>query len=288
MVIVSASNKELVVIAPSHSPGTVPVKVVSGATLSAGDYTYETAGSDDLERVMLPVVIGGPGAFGSVWVANVTAFARTDDSIALRMRDCSSGCTESVMLSANTMTKLNPVPNVGSQAAFVYVPHALSDKVDFSLRVQDTSRQSQTWGTELPVVFAHDFTDTIWLHDVPVGSGFRSALRVYGYTALAQIFTVNVFDESGTGFLDSRTETTVPASSSGADEEPLSPSSRTYASLAEAFPSLAGHDRVQIQITSQAGALVNPPPLPTPIWAFVSVTNNETQHVTTVTPHHAP
>ena len=41
--------------------------------------------------------------------------------------------------------------------------------------------------------------------------------------------------------------------------------------------------RVRIEIFDPIAPIVSPPP--PPIWAFVSITNNDTQQVTTITPH---
>ena len=50
-----------------------------------------------------------------------------------------------------------------------------------------------------------------------------------------------------------------------------------YANFADALPQLQGHTRVSVEIMPLAQDLR--------VWAFISITNNETQHVTTVTPH---
>jgi hypothetical protein len=53
----------------------------------------------------------------------------------------------------------------------------------------------------------------------------------------------------------------------------------SYAQFSD-FPVGVGEVKVQIQ----ASHIILSPPVSYSIWAFVSVTNNETQHITTVTP----
>jgi hypothetical protein len=52
-----------------------------------------------------------------------------------------------------------------------------------------------------------------------------------------------------------------------------------YASIGQftdAFPQLNGLDKVRVEVTPLTEGLR--------FWTFVSITNNETQHVTTITP----
>jgi hypothetical protein len=145
--------------------------------------------------------------------------------------------------------------------------------VSFSLRVRDISRDAFSWGTEIPVIRQNElYSGTVQLLNVPVEQRFRLALRVYD------------FDGRGSGRIAMRifklgSNTPLVETEIGLDQSYVVdevPPQVTFVNLVAAFPQLSGAGGVRIELT----------PLTNPMryWAFVSITNQETQQVTVVTP----
>lgn len=171
-------------------------------------------------------------------------------------------------------------------AKFMFVEKGRERDVDFSLRVQDLSRQSQTWGTEIPVVRDDEFRqDRIGLVDIPVDSGFRLMLRLYdpdfhdGGLVNVRVYAINPNLRQPNGSDTLLGEGVVPLRTLGAGVGEFFPG---YAQvndldLAAIAPGLRGAARIRLELEPVAPT--------TRIWGFVTVTNNETQHVTTITPN---
>lgn len=157
--------------------------------------------------------------------------------------------------------------------AFLYIPHGAN--ATFNVRIQDLSRESLTWGTEIPVVREADvFTGTLTLINIPTDDRFRCALRVYDFDGASRNtvrLRVYASDET-TPAAEIQLTLSTP---SGIDDSTY-PGYAQIGSLMDAYPQLRSASTARVEITPlTSGAR---------IWAFVSVTNNETQHVTTITP----
>jgi hypothetical protein len=168
----------------------------------------------------------------------------------------------------------------------LYVDASAAPAVHIGLRLQDLSRQSETWGTEVPVVRDKDLYGTSFeLLDVPLTDGFRQLLRLYNVNNTNMATTharvrfyrldpaiYSLTDLSGARFppdalLLEQTVTFAVENFLGYAEIP------NIATV----PALAGTSRIRIEITPIEPDLR--------LWGFVSVTNNATQHVTLITPH---
>jgi hypothetical protein len=210
----------------------------------------------ETERVLLPIAVQDvPGAYGSVWTSEVWADIRASGVTILLVRQ----------------PHANPQPP-GSQQLSLFLSEAGSEPgqflavtrgadITFNLRVRDQTRDAETWGTEIPVVWERDFRTTVTLLPVPANDEFRSTVRVYGATEGA--VRVRITDLETSAVLSDDIVTLPPTIS-----EFLPP----YAELN--LPSNANRMRVDVDAAS--------PDLR--FWAFASVTNNATQHVTTITP----
>jgi IPT/TIG domain-containing protein len=128
-----------------------------------------------------------------------------------------------------------------------------------NLRVRDTSRQASSHGVEVPVVQFSDFTnDRIVLMGVPADPRFRKMLRVYSL-------------DSGSVFAN--------LSFNGQSVSPifLKPSASifepAYTELDDFPTNLPAGSTMEVSLTS-----------PNRIWAFISVTNNDTQEITLISP----
>jgi hypothetical protein len=167
----------------------------------------------------------------------------------------------------------------GVDGHFLYVPNALAHVAKMSLRVRDTSQNAGSLGDDVPVVRVDQGGQDITIVDVPLDERYRSMLRIYAFTPEPMRVGVTVLPESGDtpyakfdvvlhGIL---TTDFVPFPPHPAyiALDPIPPAAR------------AAGGRVRIELTNY-GANVSPPLAN--IWAFVSLTNNQTNQVTIVTP----
>jgi hypothetical protein len=152
------------------------------------------------------------------------------------------------------------------------IPRESAPRLSFELLAKDLSRQAEAFGTEIPVVREKDFFNrTFMLLDVPADARYRVGLRLYrldGRTAAhIRIWPINSQEVP-------LVDTTVFLAPAGPDS--------TYSiaydgDLMKTYPILAGKGPLRIEI--DAGEAQHQ------TWGFVSVTNNETQHVTVISPH---
>jgi hypothetical protein len=245
----------------------------SGFTYVGNDYT----------PILFPVYTSHalPGAFGSSWVTEPRLLNRNQIPL-VRGIDVLYVDTDlppgKIIASKLTM----PRDDVDSPpTALAWIRNELAPFVSAELRVRDMSRQSETWGTEVPVVFGGKFD--LNLLDVPVRDGFRSLLRIYS-AVYGGCCGVNVkFRDAEGQIVTSRSlQLQHPVGSigglapspyrrEGSRELPLQPA---YAEIdLRSIVELQGHDPLWIEVAPSM-----------PAWAMVSVTNNATQHVTMITP----
>lgn len=268
--IVANDTNQIVVITPAHAAGAVDliVNVAGKAKLTIGNgFRYEEA-SDGRVRLLIPIASRGPGAFESQWFTDLAIHNASDEILYPEGPFCNpfilAPCIQ-YYIDPHTTGHRQLYP-IGQPGAFLYLPRRLANDVDVQLRVQDLSRQSETWGTAIPVVRNTDFRGIIRVHAVPTDSRFRDTLRIYGYLS-GGTATVRVIDETNGAVLAS-TQVNIAAS-----QDPTSyPPFGQIASLRDTFPAIASHETVGVEVES------------TLIWAFVAVTNNDTQHVTVIAP----
>ena len=169
----------------------------------------------------------------------------------------------------------------GTDGAFVYLPKAVSQTTGMSLRARDVSANAPNFGAEVPIVRTTDFLSPLHLVDIPTDPRYRATMRIYGPGEYPHRVSVSLFADDGTRIEDYWVDlqgivTTVE------DSFPFHPA---YAQIDLLSPAVrAAGGRVHVTIYSALwDSLVSPPP-PIGVYAFVSVTNNETRQVTTVTP----
>lgn len=226
--------------------------------------------------ILLPVALGSPvaGANGSLWATELWVRNAGTDEVLL-VRNCRVTCPEPLLLPAGAVMEKPPIFYGGydaGPAAYLLVDAARVDQVQASLRIRDLSRAASTWGTELPVVRERDFrAGVVDLLDVALGTGFRQTLRIYSTAREAVPVEVRFYSmpRFGAGeLLASRLVVLAP----GAE---LFPAYAQLLDFASSIPELQGYERVHVQVKGSSAV---------PLWAFVSITHNESQHVTTVTP----
>ena len=227
------------------------------------------------ERILIPVAVRDiPGAFGSNWSTAVWAsnLAPTGRDFLADEQCFATLCPPRYLngLEARPVGfKSQPSSNPGL-VAFVQAPSN-----DFFLQtlVRDTSQQAYSSGTEIPAVRETAFRgDRIRLVRVPVEARFRQLLRIYALDAVpgARV-RVRFRDEfrREIGATDLALE--IPTGA-GREYKPA------YAQLSDFLAVVPG-------LLAARTVIIDVEPL-TPnlrIWAFVSITNNDAQHVTAIT-----
>ncbi len=263
-VVRQVNTSTLVVRAPADYVGTVDVTIVSsGQTFRsiAGFHYSSSAGGDPafFETIYFPVIINGPGAFGSEWSTDATLRNETDYPLTTATYDlfavpCSPPCDPRPPAHSTRFGK-------GLDFADGYrmsVPRQAAEHLSFGLIVRDLSRQAETAGTEIPVVREKDLFDgSFTLLNVPSDPRYRVALRAFRNDSVISPvgFRIRPMQSEDQPLVDLRFE--------GGEVH--------IGDLLTRFPQLQGKGPLRIDVNGS--------------WGFVSVTNNETQHVTIISPH---
>lgn len=143
-------------------------------------------------------------------------------------------------------------------------------RLSANLRVRDTTRQATSHGVEVPVVKRSAFTnDSLTLLGVPADPRFRKRLRIYSLPMRDAVVNVAI---NGTGVGQ------VFLTPSASLFEP------SYGEFTD-FPTNLPADsfmRVSLIMGKLPDGTI--PPNTPPIWGLISVTNNDTQEITVISP----
>lgn len=267
----------LVAVTPAHLPGLTRVLVFeydlfldTGAT-----FTFTGEVPQSFERILVPLLTPPvKGAFGSEFHTELTAYNGSGQAVPVYgIRPfCVVGICEqrhhSFPSVVNPGRGLESYEPSGAPGRFLYVPAGQARHLALNLRVHDVTRSSLNFGTEIPVVRAQEVTnDRITLPGVPTDPRFRNTLRIYGTN-------VAFLSVSFTDGQETFHRSVVLADSRDLFEP-------EYLSISD-FPVFAS-GAATMRVTVEGP----PPVLPVfsgPFWAFISVTNNDTQIITTITP----
>lgn len=229
-------------------------------------------------QVLFPLAFEGElaGAHGSRWVLESWGRNGADHfvivSSAPDMRCAGPRCV--VWAPART-TFPGPAHPAGAPAgAFLYVEKEHLDDVQFGLRVRDVSRPEISFGAAVPVVREDQLrSGTLMLLDVPRDPRYRVSVRVYtNDMAAAAPVELSLWDMDGEAALATTWLEWRPPERSGSAFDAWPVTAEAHDVLA-ALPEAGGDGRVRIEIAS-----------PSPVWAFATVTNRETQQVTVIAP----
>lgn len=262
--------------APVHAAGLVDVRIetISGAThtLPGALYYFDLNVPPDtsvFERILFPVLFGAAGAHGSQWVSEAAIANPRPWSI-----DTFNDVFPFVCLGYPCGERLAPDFYIAfsgegyPQGIALLAPRAEADNLAFSLRVRDTSRAAEGYGTQVPVVREDDmFRGTeMTLLDVPVDSRYRTKVRMYAFDSGDHDAEVTVDDGDGS-----------PATY-------FVPVRRNCNGFqCHAIPWYAEVDLATTAMDVRVNLYIRMGGHDAPAWAFASVTNNETQQVTIVT-----
>ena len=244
----------------------------------------------DQETVLLPA--GGtseqatPGAFGSQWRTSTLVVNDSDRTLRIDVpRFNPFGQPPFVA----QFVDLEPhatydLPLFASYPLVVRIPRAFAEQIAFQTRVYDESRATLNFGTHVPSVREQEFhRSRIVIAGVPTADPFRATLRIYSPDRNPRTFHVTLLTQPEQGALPAggapvqrgTVITELQASTQFTDANWASlPYSVPYSQL-QLPPLGRAHVQVVIEPVDDGAA---------PFWAFVSITNNETQHVTVLTP----
>ncbi|HUF19072.1 MAG TPA: hypothetical protein VMS12_13585 [Thermoanaerobaculia bacterium] len=242
----------------------------------------------DYELVLLPLNVKNiPGAHGSVWTSVFTIFNAGTSAAKYYPEGITCPFT---CLPPNTLIgeiaplrTLRPDTNFGppqrGPGALFYLERTTADQIGVSLRSQDLSRQSETFGTEIPVVRENELKNgELYLSTAPPLAGFRQMLRIYEVDRPPSAeFFVQFFNHDGEVVNELVVSTRWP------EEEAIPAgfySSPGYAEV-PGLELLLPPDQMGGR---GASVIIRPMTEGVRYWGFVSVTHDQTQHVTILTP----
>jgi len=273
----------LLAVTPPHLPGPSAVGIFAHDHFVVANITYRFLGDipTSFERVLLPLFLPPiHGQFNSEFVTSFTArYTGTESAYVYGLQYICilSACIDPQLNdSAWILTTTEPriddslqIERNGNPGRFLYIPKRDAADVAMNLRVFDRSRTAANHGTEIPIVPFSRFVETnepLTLLNVPLDPRFRNTLRIYGANTAFVVVTIE-----GPNGLTMEHELT------------LSPSTNifepAFATFSD-FPTGTGTVDVTLRI---AYPIIDPVPQSN-LWAFVSVTNNDTQLITTITP----
>jgi hypothetical protein len=269
----------VVAITPAHFPGTFDVTYTgrnfAEARLQNAFTFVGEVPQDAFARVLLPIFTPPVrGAFGSEFRTELRLAGNGGGFSTYGLRQNTANCAPVLCLDVPDPRFVGATDNVepefflynGTPGRFFFVPRNQLQNVAANLRVADVSRAALNFGTEIPVVPESEFRGyTIELLGVPADRRFRNTLRIYSVDAPFVRVTV-----------EGQPTVVLPMT------RPASPFEPAYAVFTD-FPTGFEPLRVIVQSPLPVGVPSEPPSY-TFLWAFVTVTNNETQMITTITP----
>ncbi len=281
------SDTRLVVITPAHAPGPVNLVLnIAGDVVEPVPFLFTPDEDDAFEMALVPVHVDGVlnGVGGSRWQTDFWVRNSNVTPIELAPWPCEAEACATVFppvysvapgRSLRSLPALSEAPD-GNPSRLVYVARSGAAKVSFGLRFADTSRASLDGGVELPIVREQELlAATAQLFNVPLGRSFRVLLRIYETHYTTSRFRVSVYPQSED---DEPLVTSMELTATSAHEGTFRPKA-SYAQFditrlleeAKTWPETV---RIEIEPLTPGSAF----------WAFASLTNNETQTVTLVTP----
>jgi uncharacterized protein (TIGR03437 family) len=267
---------------PRHLPGAVDVTVrqFDGSATLPVAFTYTGRIEEEFETILLPIFTPpARGAFGSEFHTIARVVNKTNPpGVPVQLYGVDLSCVQPAPSDSGVFT-ITGGPAVAVQlpicstspGRFLYVPKSQAAYLTMNLRVLDVTPQSTSQGTEIPVIHASRMsTDPIILAGVPIGNRFRTTLRIYAFDphplfgpAIAYVTTVGA----------PQTVTLQPGRTLF---EPA------YAEFTS-FPipiDRPDAGTINVIIEPRTGDFFSGPPM----WAFITVTSNDRQQITTITP----
>ena len=232
---------------------------------------------EDYERVLVPITtrtVHGVG--GAIWSTELRIFNSAHETLTMFGPSVDPSLVVDVL---QTETELI-APRTGNvDGAFLHIPKSLATAPKFALRVRDTSGGKNILGSEMPVVPVEEFTNEITFVDLPWERRFRGTLRIYSENEAPMQVLVTVYLEDGNTPREQFTVDLHGIVHALPDPFPTHPA---YAAIQGITPGMhSGRNPSRITISNMSSIIT---PAPAKIWAMLSITDNETQQVTVLTP----
>jgi len=276
-----------IVVEPPPGGGTVAVTVQLGSQslrrIAAFHYVEVTKRPppEFYMPVLFPVFYAGPGAFGSEWETE-SSLRNENDYVFYPIFDpayelvCVVPCEPRPPGSASPRaTRIVRASRNGTtlrDGALGYIIREGAAKLHFGLLVRDLSRQAEALGAEVPVVRENELhSNPFSLLNVPADDRFRTALRIYSIEKAGSVRLVIRSMNEEVPIVDAH----VVLDARYFGRHPYA--SVVIGDLAAAYPQLRGRGPLRIEIIPESPGDLR-------LWGFVTVTNNETEHVTVISP----
>jgi hypothetical protein len=282
------SNSRVVVVTPPHAAGAVDITLQTGdgrkTTISSG-FSFTEPGEEAYEKVLVPIYSPDPvpGNGGSRWKTEFTLRNNGDAfiSIAPWPRDPRLESPPiflpSGVLPGATIRDLSPFvppPLTSNPARLIHV--ARGSNYSMNLRLSDVSRRSVNAGTELPLVREADLrTTTSQLLNVPLEVESRVLLRIYDVALTESRFRVRIFFQDSTSTFP-YIEQEVVATSAEVGAFRGQPAYAQFNGFYDPLALLVLPASLRIEVVPMTAG--------SQYWTMASITTNESQHVTLVTP----
>jgi hypothetical protein len=259
----------LVAIAPPHDPGLYDINIVDAegnqTSLRSAVYYFDPTLPPDatvFEKVLFPVLDRVVGAAGTQWNAVATIENLGADAV-------------------ETFNELSTVPKLRQpyssfefaghgfpHGALLYIPRRSSPEMAFSLRVSESSSVPGSAVDLLPVRESQWFRRPLILANVPIGSEYRTKVRIYAVDPLPSAY-VSISALLSSDPPRAWAEILRLQRSTSVDQP-------SYGELdLGGIPELRGRDRVTIVIVAPWGA---------PVWAFASAVHSASRGTLLVAP----
>jgi hypothetical protein len=239
--------------------------------------------------VLIPVFYAGPGAFGSQWNTQLTILNNSDTALTsvpyIYQCPIPEGCMSPIPAHAS-IAFLAGAPNCPGcfQLSTGYFQNVRSDELlraIFTLRIFDESQSALDYGTQIPVVPATSFRETeLNFLDVPADNHFRTTLRIYALPNSLPTARVRSYREPAPGF-SAPQAASILISDQTVRLDPPPPSGFLRGPsviVNDPVPAMTSTDGSRYRVTVQSSTPGQP------VWALLTVTNNQTHRVSAVLP----
>lgn len=237
---------------------------------------------EQVERLLVPLffVYPLPGAYDTLWVTELTVTNPSAEPIRAEslVTACRVPACPAVVPAGATLFATPYLNDPLAGGRLVPISEKAADTLVWNLQVRETSRSHLQWAVEVPVVHEREGKSLLNLINLPVHPGYRVQLRLYDFDqADLRHLTLRYYEidpsRRGTGGSSGDrllSEEGVAISWNG-DE--LAPGQLTVHVPVAEFENVK---RLRVEVEAES--------CETCLWGMASITHNDTQQVSIVTP----